>query len=290
MWAIISIVGVLLFLCAAYYLYHLINDVPGCEKCQNPSLFEFDYDAVKIPTSTGKSLHAWYIPAKYEKNSPFLIMLHGWGKDASSLLPLLPVFHDAGINVLAPDASSHGESDRSGNSNILQFSQDFIDCIQWLNTEKNPAGNSIFLLGHSLAGAAAIKLASENRIACVITIGVYAHAIQTLRRYMRSVSIIPYWPIGWLVMRFMQFQLGQTYDQLAPMNCITKSHIPVLLVHGEQDELVDISNAYRIAKSADSKLVNVVSVATAGHNSLRRYREKAGTEMLEFLLNSTFCG
>jgi uncharacterized protein len=76
-----------------------------------PDATGLPYQDVSIATEHGKTLFGWFIPVQQASRSPAVVLLHGWGGNAETLLPLAQPLHDAGFATLLIDARCHGKSD-----------------------------------------------------------------------------------------------------------------------------------------------------------------------------------
>jgi len=65
--------------------------------------------SVCIPAAGRLSLFAWYLPPRNAtKPAPAVVLLHGWGGNASTLLPAAQTLHQAGYAVLLPESRNQG--------------------------------------------------------------------------------------------------------------------------------------------------------------------------------------
>lgn len=202
--------------------------------------------AVRIPTTRGLSLFAWFVPASPTGPRPTVVLLHGWCGNASNLLPAAKGLHRAGFAVLLVEARNHGRSDHDDHSSLPRFAEDLDSAITWLKTLPQVDITRIVALGHSV-GAAAVLLSASRRddLAAVVSIAAFAHPEQLMRRWFAA-RRIPYWPLAWSINRALERVIGARFDDIAPVNTVVKATCPVLLVHGRQDTVVPLADAHRI--------------------------------------------
>jgi dipeptidyl aminopeptidase/acylaminoacyl peptidase len=81
-----------------------------------------------------------------------------------------------------------------------------------------------------------------------------------MRRWLGSQGI-PYRPVGWLMLRYVQWVIGHRFDDIAPINTIRRVSCPILLIHGEEDATVPVSEAYEIyaRRSGDQVQLKIVA-------------------------------
>lgn len=283
MLAITSTVLALIIIVTSFYLYWKLDHVPHRTRKTTPARYALDFTSVSVPTSAGKQLFGWYIPCDSTNKRPGIVILHGWGGNASNLLTFAPVLHNNGYNLLFLDASNHGKSDSNSRTSMLQFSQDIDDGLDWLGKQYGVDPESLIVMGHSNAAAGALLLASQRQLQGVIAVSAFPHTVPFLKQWIRTNTRIPYWPIGWLVVHYMQFRLGCKYDKIAPVNTIKDISCPILFVHGENDLLASIPDMQQVLFNATNKQTELFSVSKAGHESLRIFRTNACDKVVKFL-------
>jgi uncharacterized protein len=203
-------------------------------------------EAVRIAGVGGMNLFAWYVPAQGVGPAPSVVLLHGWGGNASTLLPAAQALHRAGYAVLLPESRNHGRSDRNGHSSLPRFAQDLDSALDWLLVQPGVDTTRLTALGHSVGGAAVLLSASRRRdLRAVVSVSAFAHPEQVMRRWLAARSV-PYWPLGWLVNRYVERVIGEQFESIAPVATLSRVSCPVMLVHGRQDTTVPLDDARRI--------------------------------------------
>ena len=268
----ILLVGIVAGMIALQRIYRVPHTQPAISR----RLPKLTCSQVSIPAGEGCSLAAWYVPATVAP-SPAAVLLHGWGQTAESLYPLIAPLHETGLAVLLIDARHHGASVARGRPSLRQFADDMLMALDWLSARPDVAGGSLFTVGHSVGGAAALLAASvDSRVAGVISISSYSHSVKQLRRELRS-RYIPYWPLGWALILYRQLRQGFSFDSVAPVNSLPEISVPVLLVHARDDSVVPLSDAVAIHGQRRDDRVQLLILDSGGHYPLRALRRSSQT-------------
>jgi dipeptidyl aminopeptidase/acylaminoacyl peptidase len=234
---------------------------------------------VRIPTSNGKHLFGWFIAAAHV--APAVVVMHGWGANASLMLAVAQPLHEAGFAVLLLDARGHGRSDDDGFASLPRFAEDIEHGLDWLRRHPGIDAARCAVLGHSVgAGAALLAASRRTDVAAVVSVSAFAHPGELLRR-MLAQRRIPYTPVGWYVLRYVQHVIGHRFDDIAPVNTITRVRCPVLLVHGTEDRTVPFDDARRIVVARAHRRVRLVALP-GGHDIREAMTDRIGA-LIRFL-------
>jgi dipeptidyl aminopeptidase/acylaminoacyl peptidase len=265
------------------WLIHRAYRAPRIPERGTPADLGLPYQAVHIPTVNGKRLFAWLVPAGGGgEKAPAVAVIHGWGGNAEHMLPFAALFHRAGYSTLLLDARNHGRSDADGFSSMPRFAEDLEFGLDWLARQPSIDRRRLALLGHSVgAGAALMVAARRHDLSAVVSVAAFAHPAELMRRQMRAHKI-PYRPVGWLVLRFIERTIGARFDDIAPCNTIGRVACPVLLVHGDEDRRAPLADARRIHANRRDDRVELLVLPGAGHDSIEAI-ETHGKTLLAFL-------
>jgi pimeloyl-ACP methyl ester carboxylesterase len=235
--------------------------------------------AVWLPTVGHKRLHAWWLPAlgggepaqaagkskatpaaANPQPAPAAVLMHGWGGNGATLWRAACALHQAGFAVLLPDARSHGLSDGDTFSSLPRFAQDLAAGLDWVAQQPGTDAQRLCALGHSVGGAAALLCASQRPgLAAVVSVSAFAHPEQVMRRWLGS-RHIPYWPLGWVINRYVEHVIGHRFNDIAPVATVARIACPVLLVHGLQDDVVPLDCAQQLVQRAQPGRVQLLAV------------------------------
>lgn len=249
----------------------------------DPGALGLGFDTVRIATANGRTLHAWFIPAPDAAAvaAPAVLVVHGWGGNAALMLPLARPLHDAGFATLFVDARCHGASDDDSFASLPRFAEDAEHAFAWLATRAGVDPARIALLGHSVgAGAVLLAAARTPRVAAVVSVAAFSHPAAMMRRWLAA-RRIPEKPLGRYILGYVEKTIGHRFDDIAPVATIARIGRPVLLVHGEDDEVVPIDEARQIFAARGDTPVELMTVS-GDHESFAELEHHMG-RLVEFL-------
>jgi len=206
-------------------------------------------------------LFAWFIQPDSASLAPVpaVVIMHGWGCNASDMLPAAPALRDAGMAVLVMDARCHGLSDGAAFTSLPRFAEDIDAGLSWLAKQSDVDPDRLAVMGHSVGAGAALLCASRRRdVRAVISLSAFAHPQEVMQSWLTD-HHIPVQLLGQWILRHVQQVVGAQFDVIAPVSTVSKIRCPIMIVHGVQDETVPVQDAHRILRasgqSADSLLL-----------------------------------
>lgn len=242
---------------------------PRVPNHSSPAALGLKSEEVRIETANARQLHAWLIRAPQQeqgKPQPAVVVVHGWGGNAALMLPLARPLHEAGFAALFIDTRCHGASDDDSFTSLPRFAEDAEHAFAWLAAQPGIDPQRIALLGHSVGAGAVLFAASRTpQVAAVISIAAFSHPAAMMRRLLAT-KRLPERPLGRYILDYVQKAIDYRFDDIAPLTTIARIRRPVLLVHGENDEVVPIDEARQIHAARGDTPVELMTIA-GNHDS-----------------------
>ena len=182
---------------------------------------------------------------------PAALLQHGYGSRRSDLMPLAAVLAACGFVTLLPDAYSHGERvDEAGLAGWSRMPADYFveilrhtaddlrEALTWLQERPDVRPDAIALGGFSMGAMAALIVGTEDpRPAAVISVA--GSPLPDLRGALRFGMDGP----GTAAREWvLEHDAAAHIARLAPK--------PLLLQHGQRDDVVPVAGAQRLYEAA----------------------------------------
>jgi len=197
----------------------------------------------RFTTTDGIRLHAWWAPPP--PSGPALIWSHGNAGNIAGRAAVLGALTERGLGVFAYDYRGYGRS--TGHPTEMGVYRDAEAAYDTVRAEGIPASRLV-CLGESLGAAVSVYLATQRPCAGLVLVAPFTR--------LRDVAWAHYGPLGLLV--------GNRFDTLTR---IAKLRAPVMIAHGDQDEVVPFPLGERLfAAALEPK--HFVRVPRAHHNDV----------------------
>ncbi len=202
-------------------------------------------DLVRLPMPGGGEAAALWLPSSGAKSA--ILYLHGNGEDLGGIrshLESLRVL--TGCSVLAVDYPGYGlSSGKPSETGTLRAADAAFD---HLVSVRGYSQEDIVLWGASLGSGPAVDLAARRHVRGVILVAPFTSTFRTITR----VKLLPF----------------DRFDNLAKIDRVQS---PLLVLHGERDEVVPFSHGRELADAAvNAPVRRFLPVPGAGHNDLLR--------------------
>jgi len=195
-------------------------------------------DLIRLPTAGGERIAAVYLP---NAGATYTVLFsHGNAEDLGGVLPLLAVLRDLGFSVFAYDYRGYGLSEgRPSEGNVYA---DIDAAYDYLTRDLRVPPERVILYGRSLGAGAAVDLASRRLVGGLILESPFLTAFRVMTR----IPVLP-------------FDKFRNVDKIGRVRC------PVLVMHGEADEIVPLWHGERLFERAPGPKTMVV-IPSAHHN------------------------
>jgi len=192
---------------------------------------------------------------KAGESAPNILLFHGNGEVAVDYDDIGPLLTDIGINLSVLDYRGYGSS--SGSPSYSRMLSDAVKLFPKFKEmlERHGLHGRIFIMGRSLGSAPALELASREEISGLIIESGFAHTYDLLVRLGVDAHLL-------------DMSKEDLASNLGKIERVTR---PMLIIHGEMDEIIPLSDAVDLYSNAGSEVKELVVVHGAGHNTLMFY-------------------
>lgn len=213
---------------------------------QTPAAAGLEFRDIVIATEDGRRLHGWWI-AGSRPAIGHVLLCHGNAGNVGDRVTHAASLAAAGLDLLLFDYRGYGRS--SGRATEAGTYRDARAARRALLEQRGVDPARVLYLGESLGGAIALALALEAPPAALI--------LQSTVTSVRELARLhyPFVPGGLVP------------DAYPSLERIAQLRAPLLVLHGDRDEIVPLEHGERLfAAAPEPKRLHVV--AGAGHNDL----------------------
>jgi len=206
---------------------------------------------VSITTPDGVVLKGWMI-APLRTNGNTVVVFHGLGGNRLGMIGYGELLLAHGFVVLLPDARAHGAS---GGTLATYGLLERNDIRQWSDflRSKTMAG-CVYGMGESMGAAQLLQsLAAGAQFCAVVAESPFSNFREIAYDRMGQPFHLGPW-VGRTILRpvveaaFLraQWKYGLNLQQVSPEEALAKTHIPILLIHGQIDSNIPVRHSRRI--------------------------------------------
>lgn len=218
--------------------------------------YEADYPRQEVSFRSGDNLLKGYIYG-LNNDKGVIVFAHGIGGGQDSYLPTITTLVDRGWRVFAYDATGSYSSQGKSTVGLAQSNIDLDRAVSYVESNSVFANMPIFVMGHSWGGyASAAVLNFDHNIKAAVSMSGYdtpmAEYCESADAMFGDKSFLVY-PFLWT---YNKVHAGR-FASLSAVDGINKSNIPVLVIHGDNDEVIKIYGASIFAQQGRIKNGNV---------------------------------
>jgi fermentation-respiration switch protein FrsA (DUF1100 family) len=202
-------------------------------------------EEVWLSCADGVEIHGlwWPEPA----GAPVILFFHGNAQEVYSWSPVRDDLEALGCRMLLVDYHGYGKS--GGEPHEAGLYLDGRAALDWL-AQQGVGDGEIVVFGKSLGGAVACEIAPGRRFRALVLESTFTSLESVARK------LFPVLPGG--------LELEERY---ASIEKIGKASCPVLIIHGDRDELIPTREGLRLFEVSPSPK-ELYLVAGAGHNDV----------------------
>lgn len=216
--------------------------------------------AFNLSTPDGETLEAWWIPNS-RSNSKVIILFPGRRGFRSRHMPNAFVLWSAGYSIMVVHYRGFGGS--TGWPTEQGVITDGLAAFDWARDKVGD--RPIVLFGRSLGGAVAAQVALRRNAAALVLESTFT-SIPAMAREIAKVPGVEYFVVT-------EFNTLEALRQL---------DIPLIIVHGRDDNLVPIEMGYALFKASRAPVKRFYEVPGGTHRNTHRV---AGTAYKEWVQN-----
>ncbi|MVU83171.1 alpha/beta fold hydrolase [Nocardia sp. ET3-3] len=201
-------------------ILNVLTYAPGDRRVvATPEMFGVPYTDMSLTTSDGETVNAWFVRASGEPIG-HILFAHGNGGNIGDRSPMLAMLSAVGFDVLVFDYRGYGRS--TGRTSEAGTYRDVRAAREALLAQPGVDANRVVYLGKSLGGGVMLELAKTHPPAALLLMSTFTGLRDA------AVAVYPFLP---------KLFVPNAYPSLRR---IRQLRCPVLIMHGDHDELLPV--------------------------------------------------
>ena len=223
----------------------------------SPDQDGIEHEEVFIDTSDGKNLHGYFFPAPAQNA---VIYFHGNAQNVSSwYVAPVEIQKHIPVNALLIDYRGYGKS--TGKPTVEGVIKDALAMYKYL-IDRGFKSEEISLYGRSIGGAIALELANKVQVKSIVVQSSFTSLTDIAK------ELYPFIPNA-----LINNNSWNSKELIKKINC------PIVISHGDKDEIVPISHSYKLYELANEPK-KLIILKGASHNDISNYFNKEYFEAL----------
>lgn len=221
---------------------------------QDAPLFK-EVQEISYQTQDGLDLKAWYYPAS--KGQKTIVFAHGNGGHMGDRFYTFKTLVEAGYGVAFFEYRGYGGN--AGKPDERNCIDDLLTFSEYLASELNTPYSSQVLMGESLGGAVTIAVATHHDYAAVVVYSTFTKTPDVMLHLLKQYTGVS------IPKAFGQRLVRQKFPSEERIKRVEE---PLLIFHGDQDQMMPVSMPEILLKNAGSSNKKLLMIETAGHNDI----------------------
>jgi pimeloyl-ACP methyl ester carboxylesterase len=254
-----------------------------------PSQYALSYSPVSFKSLDGLQLEGWWL--KNSDDSPVIIMVHGFmsnrAEPANRTFGIAKSLMEKGYNVLMFDLRAQGQSEGSLISGGYYETNDLLGAVSFVRDQG--ITSKIGVLGFSMGAATSLMTAAESAdIAAVVADSSFSDASSVLDAQLEQRNIPNFLVPGIEIVAKVAF--GLDINKISPVDALADITVPVFIIHGGQDEVIPVDEAYVLHEVVKNPGSQFWIVPEAGHTEAYTDRPQEYMDRLLAFLGTNLSG
>ncbi len=201
-----------------------------------------------------------------DKENPIIIMCHGFStsKDGRTYVRLEEILNRKGISTFRFDLFGHGES--GGKFEEITTAEAIDDVLNAIQFVKESGFKKIGLMGSSFGGMASIIATSRSNNLYVLALKSPLSDYRSMAHARRSEQELKDWKEkGFIELdsmdedkRRLNYSFYEYAENVKAYEAARKIRIPSLIVHGDEDETVPLSQSQKTARLIENCRLEII--------------------------------
>ena len=195
----------------------------------------------------------------------WVLLLHGYTGWKEELYPIACQYVKQGYYAMVPDMRCSGDSEGDF---IGMGWTDRLDNLLWLSEilNRDPEAE-IVIHGQSMGAACALMMSGEElpaQVKAIVSDCAYTDAYSMFAKQMKDWFSLPSFPILDSMNLMLQLRGGYDLKEASALEAVKRTSLPILFLHGEEDDMVPVSMAYELYEAAAGEK-ELLIIPGAGH-------------------------
>jgi pimeloyl-ACP methyl ester carboxylesterase len=236
---------------------------------------------VSIPAVT-IPIKAWLLRADGDPGGT-VVVVHGWGSDGGRMAPLAAHLVARRLTTLLVDLPGHGRTGPVASYDAKLMVDDLTAVRDWVAIRDDLSRRPAAIMGYSFGGLGSYVAASRDpRWAALVVLAAPLGPMEAARIYLDGKGLPGRWLDG-MVRRAFVRAVGVDPGTFDAAQNLAAIRVPVMIVHGENDEVVPVWHAERVQAAVPAGFGTLLRVPGASHSGVL-LDDAVGASVATFLL------